>query len=513
MNKLFAFVVLLLSVSPAVAADANGYTAQYECRADGPNCSTDVPTLVGQSCQQTITASTPWSSINWSNNVICIEAGDHSSKGALTIRASGTASNRKILRYVRQSDNGDDPWRQSSGNRATIKRIVLDGASYWILHRLTVDGGGAVQEAVKFLDSSGASNNVLSRILVENSGDNLVAVSGQGNDNNTIQNSVLRKCVVAPGLDSSAVSLSGNARNTSIVNSEIYDCVKGIYTSEHGAAGTVIENNDIYLSPDMRTNCSGGYTPNGGCAAGEVLVGMKSGGTPDNIVRIVNNRMWGMRATDTSVCCAGGGAQGDAVGLDSNGSGANPSTQGAKYTLVQNNIIMDSQHGITSYWSGVRNNSIIGNILYDIRRYSSRFQSYAFASEDGYNSNSEWYLNTVIDSDTWINFGGAANNDIRCNVVINSGGAASSPGSGTQVSNNAFYATQSTATDGSSNTIARPQVSDARNTSFCFMRKLLTSSEQFCLPDARSTANSPHLQACAADIGTRTGIGISDVRP
>ena len=500
--------ILLVSlplVVPSVthAADVNGYTAQFELNVgSAPACSAIIDSV----------NDSDWNRLNDpAYPVICIAPGDYSSRGAITLTVNGSPSNKRWLRYY-NSANSNPPWEQSAPERAKLNRLVFSSANYWIIDGITVDDGGAVQEAVKFMDGTNAKNNVVNRVLIENSGDHLVSVAS-GNDDNSIQNSVLRNCVVAPGLDSSAISISGNVRNTRIVNNEIYNCVKGVYVSEHGAAGTIVENNDIYINTDRYTNCNGSLTTTGTCSAAEVLIGMKSGGTSSNPVLIIKNRMWGMRAADTSVCCAGGGAQGDAVGLDGNGDGADPNTTGTKYTMLRNNIVMDSQHGITSYWDGVRNNSMIGNILYNIRRYSTKFQSYAFSAEGGYNSSSEWYLNTIVDSDVWMNFGVAPNSDVRCNLAINSGSAASSPGSGSQVTNNAYYATSGTATDNSANSIARFQVVDSKNTSFCFTRKLLTNPEQVCIPNAKSTAQSPHYRACTADIGTRAGIGINDIAP
>ncbi|MEK7382711.1 MAG: hypothetical protein AAB262_05430 [Elusimicrobiota bacterium] len=68
-ERLFACTVMLLAAAPARAADLNGYTALYECRAGGPNCDVDVAALAALPCDQIITAATApatdWSAINW----------------------------------------------------------------------------------------------------------------------------------------------------------------------------------------------------------------------------------------------------------------------------------------------------------------------------------------------------------------------------------------------------------------------------------------------------------------
>ena len=152
MKKYFAALLMFFVVWPSFAADLNGYTAQYECRAGGAYCNVDVASLGNRACDQTIKASTPWSSINWSNNTICIEAGDHTSKGTLTIpsSASGKPGNYKVLRYYRAGDSDDEPWKQSGANRAILQNIDVQGG-YWIIHRISFDPdkasvGGAVVE-------------------------------------------------------------------------------------------------------------------------------------------------------------------------------------------------------------------------------------------------------------------------------------------------------------------------------------------------------------------------------
>jgi hypothetical protein len=126
--------------------------------------------------------------------------------------------------------------------------------------------------------------------------------------------------------------------------------------------------------------------------------------------------------------------------------------------------------------------------------------------------NSEYYLNTVVDATYWfVSQGYGTNNDVRCNVAINSGGQSGGVGSGTQFDNNAFYATPLfTTNQQTSNNIARSSVSDSANTDYCFSRKLRTAPEQFCIPHARSTAASPHYQACDKALGSRQDIGIND---
>jgi hypothetical protein len=98
MTKYFAALLIFLAAWPSHAADLNGYTAQYECRAGGPNCNIDVVTLTNQACQQTINPGDAWNTINWSNNVICIASGYYVIPSPVT-----TTMSRGIKQHQRES--------------------------------------------------------------------------------------------------------------------------------------------------------------------------------------------------------------------------------------------------------------------------------------------------------------------------------------------------------------------------------------------------------------------------
>ncbi|MBI3897559.1 MAG: hypothetical protein HY308_04590 [Gammaproteobacteria bacterium] len=177
-----AFALTLISFCRTVdAADANGYSAAYECRAGGPQCNVDVATYTARACDQILTPSTGpiynWSALSPDRDVngdgfvvICLQPGDYTARGPLTFGGSnGASTNRKVLRCAKTDGTAcDDPWRVTSADRARLKRIIVQAKNYWILHRLAVDGGGISDSAVAFRDQS--SNNIVSRMLVENAG-------------------------------------------------------------------------------------------------------------------------------------------------------------------------------------------------------------------------------------------------------------------------------------------------------------------------------------------------------
>jgi len=514
MTKYFASLLLFLVAWPSFAADQNGYTAKYECRAGNPNCNVDVATLVAQACQQTITTSTTptndWSAINWANTVICIEAGDHTARGLLTLGASGTAGTRKILRYVRTSDNNDDPWNQSDANKAKIADFECFEKDYWIIQRLTfwrTNGN-------EFFRNAGCKYMVYERMLVDgrdlnptSTGKPLWLIKGiapnyVSSDFTTVQNSVVRGSGKLTNADNPCINQGGP--DVRIVNNEIYNCGGDAIVLDTGSRPyrSVMENNDLYQTIDYYINCDGTPATPGGnnhCSCGEDAIDLKSNDTtnPANGIEIIHNRMWGWRTTYQS--CGGTGSFGFGV---NSGSG-----DPKRYVQVRDNIIMDISNGIslsppTSNWT------VSGNILYDV--------SHAHTSQDflansdaensvairfGGGSNHKVYLNTIANSKyALVLASSAANNLLQCNVFLNLQGIKRHFGenwaSSSISTNNAFYATPAFTTTTSSNNIILPAVSDAKMSTYSFQRKLLTKPELMQLDFTRPSTSSPHYTAC-----------------
>ena len=537
MTKYFAALLIFLAAWPSYAADLNGYTAQYECRAGGPNCNIDVVALANQACQQTINPGDAWSTINWSNNVICIASGDHTSKGTLTITTSGTSGAYKVLRYYRANDNNDEPWNQSS--TAKIRSLVLN-ANFWIIHRLHVSGSGSTG-SVGIRDNR--NNLIVNRLLVENG--SLDQIDGSSNTSDiAIQNSVVRKTGKNIPSDFHGIVTSAFTTRFYVVNNEIYDVQgDGVQISQSGGNTTdmVIENNDVYLTSDY-------YIGNNGCA--ENALDLKQGGQSANPLRIIHNRLWGHRNTDSS--CATGSSGEEIVFHEA-------STTTNNYGLIQNNIIFDGTQAIASPNFSPDHWSIIGNIIYSMSGVSGDTTK-AIDLKNGVNH--EVYLNTIVDvnksnSNGWIN-GGASSNDIRCNAIISGG----SGGSGTQDHNvyynstdsgeshkivktastranlraysvgdvvfsaslnNFLYQAVNNGTSGSSAptwctelgcTISDGSVTwQAFRGPYTFWRKLRTMPEQYTIPYVKVHASAPEANYCPSNYSSRQGNGISDIQP
>jgi hypothetical protein len=557
MTKYFAALLMFFVVWPSFAADPNGYTAQYECRAGGAYCNVDVASLGKRTCDQTIKASTPWSSINWSSNTICIEAGDHTSKGTLTIpsSASGKSGNYKVLRYYRASDSDDEPWKQSGANQATIKRIVADG-NYWIIHRLRISRS----------DDAGANetygNNIWNRMLIENSTRRLFRFRAAGD---TLQNSVIRKAGdnFTPATDEHCTDSSGgDVTNSRLVNNEIYDCTGDAFQNNKGTnfSGFVIENNDMYVSKDYIAPAVAGR------ACAEQGIDIKTpGATSGNPAKIIHNRFWGFKRTDTN--CGGSGSRGEGIIV-------NGEVIPTDYILIQNNIFTDMPSAVGINAGDGGNVSIVGNVIYNI--YDATNDTQGLKLQNSFNT--EVYLNTIINSsDSWARLDDTGN-DYRCNVMIDSGPHTGSLGTGSQIANNVYYGIAGTKLDSnfinktlttransqaySLGTIIRTNSSPttactATNSAGCFLYKVITagtsassnpgyctslgcvqqdgtmqlravrgpyafyrkqhtSPERFTIPYARAYAsttntaeNAPEAFACPSNYSKRLGVGIN----
>ena len=433
MTKYFAALLMFFVAWPSFAADVNGYMAKYECRAGGQYCNVDVAALGKRACDQTIAASTPWSSINWSSNTICLEAGDHTSKGTLTIpsSASGKLGNYKVLRYYRTGDSDDEPWNQSTADKARISKIEIVGADYWIIHRLSFPsldtGGNRI-----FLSDGTETNIIINRVLVEGTQSGFsnaytgIKATCCSSSNVTIQNSVIRNSVGTLGAEPHGVTPE-DGTDMRIVNNEVYNwSAHPIQMGRNGTPvmpGFIIENNDIYQTSAM-------HLPNGKASAKNTL-SIKAGGISTNPGKVIHNRIWGSRNSDTSACC---------INSDAGAGVYNSSGGGHQYVLIQDNIVTDSQQGYAALncSNGCSLTSLIGNIFYNIKRFAD---SGAYALNTVDLSTSEIYLNTIISNpvDGAIRVSGGSDKDVRCNVIIDAVNLTGTPSTGTEVNNNAYY--------------------------------------------------------------------------
>ena len=559
--------LFLIPNANAFAADQNGYTAQYECRAGGPNCNVDVAGLGTRACDQVINTSTPWSAINWGNSTICLEAGDHVWKGTLTIPASanGTAGNYKVLRYLRTNDTDDEPWDQSDANKAKVKGLYVNG-HYWLVQRLTFPGtfDGPTP---RLASDNGSTNHIFNRILVEGvtqAGTSYYGYSQacgfSGYDRLTVQNSVFRNLGPAgSGIESIAIDLQCGS-NMRAVNNEVYNWVAHAVQVGHNfpnptLPGLVVENNDFYVTPDL-------YTNGGAMAKTEGPLSIKFHGTPASPGRIIQNRLWGARRTDLAFCCNGESGQ-----LITN-------YEVLSYVLFQNNILFDAQTGLGNI---ANHQSVVGNIFWDIKRHTTLEGSFAINkwrfNDAPDQRNWEIYLNTFIgvDGEWSVNGLDSEDGDTKCNIFIASAPKypASTPSS-SQADFNAFYGSPPFAFNGTNTnvnvsfhtrannatydsgavirltdtpprdgtagdflyTVVTAGESAQSTPAYCttlgcttqdgtmvvkairgphtFYRKLKTGPEKMSIPYAKVHTSAPEAYRCPSNYSARRGIGIND---
>jgi hypothetical protein len=440
----FVSLLLILVSSSTYAVDPNGYTAEYECRAGGSRCPVDVVALGARACDQTITASTPWSAINWANNTICIQAGDHVAKGTLTIPANangtGTDSNFKVLRYTRAGDDNDEPWlaQQLAGTQARLERLVVEG-DFWLIHRLTFPNVSGVAERILFFATTGndVRDVIINRVLVEGGGAGTgfhgISTDGEHGPSDyqglSIQNSVLRNVgPLAPETESIGISLHVGRSDIDsryyIVNNELHDWVSHLIQIGRDQLpiipGIVVENNDLYVSPAL-------HQPNG-TAASESPLSIKVKGSEQFPTRVMHNRIWGARSTAMDLCCTG-----------ERGGQAITTYSTLEYLLIQNNVIGESNIGSFP----TDNSSWIGNIFYSIKKYfdcGNDCNSHVLQWGGAAN---EVYLNTVIDNPSYsFSTGVAPNLDIRCNTLISAADrdpTGGGPSGSAVIDDNVFY--------------------------------------------------------------------------
>lgn len=415
MNKLLVAIFLfLLLVAVNAAPDINGYEAEYECRAGGPNCNVDIVSVLASACQQIITtadsAATISSKLNGASQIICIQPGNYNYAGRITITADGVPSSYKVLRYFAIGDSGLHPVNQ--GSRVNLRGLIFNNANYWILDRISFEANDSfVTDECRVFFTNGGSNVIMNKLLVEGRPGGIGqgqpyycgvggGWSGGGPTLVTFQGGVLRTNWGDGGFNCAGFAFEG-VSYVRLVNSELYDWCEHLVQSGHNGGpltnGYVMENTDFYTSPAFQT-----------WAEDVTTIKSYGGSAANNWIRFQQNRVWGSRWVTGGKCCDGGGGSGLLLN--------HPPDHGFEYILVKNNLFMDNIQGFSSYPYLSNNISLIGNIFYYNRQFNGSFPDET-AIVNSFN-NSEVYLNTFIDTTRWVNWDGGSGNEYLCNVMI-----------------------------------------------------------------------------------------------
>ncbi len=395
---------------------------------------------------------------------------------------------------VLDDSDGDatHPARLPTSRQALLRSLRLDNVSHWTVRRLSVVDTPAGEFAVVL--NSGSSSNTLDALRVEHFYGG-IEVMPNAHDN-TIQNSLVGNMKVSRNVDGVCIGLQGYTTRggtvrilgTRILNNEIFNCVDGIqaiantsrgYTKDF--SGTQISGNDIYLTPDLYSNCSGRRDRNGECACAENGIDIKSGA--ENASRpfvVSDNRIWGWRQTDTR--CGGSGSAGDAI-----------VTHGrSKNVWIEHNVIFDVPLGVTLL-RGSDGTRVTGNLFYDMHARQGNTGA-ALATEQGV-SGISFNGNTIVKASSWATVE-TTDSSLECNVVIDSG-APTGPPRNNRIDRNSYYNVSDRGWLGGNGDVVLDTAKDSGNSERCFDIKRISGAKRFCIPHGQSTSKSPH-NACAS---------------
>lgn len=348
-----------------------------------------------------------------------IVPGDYRAWGPLKIRASGGFEKNRIITYY--NPNAGNPYKprlplneaMHPGKHVILEALDVSDADHWIFNGLTFSGNSAT-------DNSGKKGGVYSRIgayseynivnycLFENvaKGPNFYITHS---NYNTLQNSVVRNQI---GTDWVGILISGEnsvALGNRIVNNEIYDCNDGIHLNyryqwgQNGdLSGTIIENNDIYLT-------SKAYSDKAGFSCAENAIDIKTGGKTnkvDDVVMIIKNRIWGYRPSDTS--CGPSGSNGDGITIH----------QRARNILIKDNVFFDLPSAISISHKNDRNTNVavINNVFHRIKKYNEASSGIAINSA----THCDIYYNVISKAAAPILAQAKSDCRIQCNTIIKS---------------------------------------------------------------------------------------------
>lgn len=265
------------------------------------------------SCDYIIDTPAKWSQINSSSyRVFCVAPGDYTSVGKISLTANGTADTRRWIRLYDASKPNDTthPYHLDFADRAIIRNLYITG-DYWTIHRMSLDmTGGRSDTHLALLNN--ADHVIFDRVDAKNFPAGITFFNGASYG--VVQKSTLHDNVI--GYDAAAVQLHSwnydgnhpvaNCQFNRVVSNEIWNVGDGFQSiggpnsnPEEDYRGTVIYNNDIYLSADRYTNCRNVLDPVGLCGYAENAIDIKS--ASDSAAEpfvIAHNRMWGFRFPD-----------------------------------------------------------------------------------------------------------------------------------------------------------------------------------------------------------------------
>jgi hypothetical protein len=454
----------------------------------------------GASCDQTFDDTWTESEIEDELNgvdadrIFCYDPDDYTGHEEYDITASGTSSDP---RWIRLSGVGTThPVDLQTAEEARITGLKIDGDN-WVVHRLTIDGDSGDQDHRVKLFGDG---HLIDRVLVENcdattAGNSRACVEIDTSADTTVQNSVIRETKEVPTEDAPCLSVTGGtSENIHIVRNEIYDCAGDsiIVNDDSSVPGFAAYDNDIYVTTGLYCDSNGDPNASGLYSSSKNAVNMEGGGTSESPAKIIHNRIWGFKDSNTS--CGSSGSNGEAIAF-------NEGASSVDYILVGGNIIEDAPIGVSCGGTTNPNNISIWGNLFNNNENVGDGTGY-MANMDSCDK-AEVYFNTFSNTtDYWLKLG-ADDQDYRCNLIVDGIDKNGSAGSNVTADYNAFYGSSSQWTTGSNDYCdggAGCDVVDADVSNYIYYRKLLTGTEQATINDIVSHSTSPHKDSnCPAD--------------
>lgn len=352
-----------------------------------------------------IQSDSDWAKINGAAHYYYVKPGDYRSAGRVTLRAQGTDSAK---RYIVLADGKDThPARLQTSEQANVW-LSFVGGDHWVIDRISSIDISTGNWLHVYSFRYGASDNLLNRLHIKDYIDHGITFFDGSNDNTVQQCRIADMTLEGRKRDRVSIGFASdghsniNSLNNKIIQNEIVNTNDGIQLVSSRAlrnvnfAGTVIDGNLIWLTPDLYVNGIYAYAEN--------AIDLKAASMDaDNPVVITNNIMWGFRKN------AQDGDPGDAVTMH----------YGFSNLIFEDNVIFDSHRGIGASSGGVHDSSFKRNILYECNRHTAT--NYALYLYDS--SNLQIEENIIVDtiSGYGANIQNNVNSTFKRNVLISSG--------------------------------------------------------------------------------------------
>lgn len=384
--------------------------------------------------------------INHPNNwVFLLLPGDYTPWGAITPKVSGTANRSRVFRPYYEGDEApydvEHPYDIVNsgmwGYEVRLEAFDLRTISYTVFHKLSFRG--------RFNEKKGVIGGPTSKFAYESNG-NIVdrcyfgsvaapmALRIFNSSYNHVQNSFFDRVITKTGRgDQGGITVSATyqkeSRGNRITGNEFRnqtDAVGLMYNtpkedpfdeslwakSQMGEVPeTVIDNNDVYVSPESYVLNDQGILS----AGTEDGLDIKAGASnPKDKVIITNNRIWGFPLTNTEY--GGTGSMGPGIVLH----------RAAQNILIENNIIFDCHQGIVVHapspkkgpFEGVKNVAIQNNLIYDLKKLIPDHAGSGLALQLMASTDIDVSFNSIINVRRWaVIKENKAKINFQCNMV------------------------------------------------------------------------------------------------